>query len=176
MAFKRVLKVYSNGHRKICLIHISGPIIDEQCGGPMYRSPMGVTGEHPFWVQGKGWTPVRELTPGDEFLTEDGRPVTVTRVEIDRTKAEVFNLEVEDFNTYFVDVGIWVHNCNNRLKGAVVGQLFVKQVEYLKPEWSPFFKNGGGVAGSGLPKGEEVIPVRFHGIGELPPMLLGMSM
>jgi hypothetical protein len=28
--------------------------------------------------------------------------------------APVFNLEVEDFNTYFVGTpGIWVHNCNN---------------------------------------------------------------
>jgi hypothetical protein len=143
MAFKRVLKCYENGKSEIFHIHVSGPIIDAWHKGNM--PPVETTPEHPFWVQGKGWTPACDLKPGDELLAPDGYgPVTVDRVGMSTYRAEVFNLEVEDFNTYFVKTGIWVHNCNNGLKGTEVGQLLVKPVEYspLKPEWSPIFKNG----------------------------------
>jgi hypothetical protein len=133
MAFKRVLKFYNNGYKKTCHIHVIGSIIDEQL-------PIEATLEHPFWVQGKGWVPVRDLKPGDEFLTYDDNPLIVDRVEPAIYPTDVFNLEVEDFNTYFVDFGIWVHNCNNKLKGTEIGQPFTTRVEYPKPEWSPIHK------------------------------------
>jgi hypothetical protein len=56
---------------------------------------------------------VRDLKPGDEFLTYDGELTIVDKV-VPGGEARVFNLEVEDFHTYFVDWnGIWVHNKNN---------------------------------------------------------------
>lgn len=34
---------------------------------------IGTTGEHPFWLKDKGWTPAQELKPGDEIrLMEPG--------------------------------------------------------------------------------------------------------
>ncbi|MDR3298499.1 MAG: HINT domain-containing protein [Candidatus Accumulibacter sp.] len=105
MAFKRVLKYYENGFRKTCIVHYGGPTIAEI----FHRDTLTVevTPEHPFWVQGKGWTAARDLKPGDEFLTNDGSPVAVDRVVMDpfESKTLVFNLEVEDFNTYFVGGG-----------------------------------------------------------------------
>jgi intein/homing endonuclease len=114
MAFKRVVKFYKNDFdfRKTCFVFYGGPNIKRI----FHRDTLmlDVTPEHPFWVQGKGWTPACDLKPGDEFLSYDSSPVTVDRVECPEHKALVFNLEVEDFNTYFVGgMGIWVHNCNN---------------------------------------------------------------
>jgi len=31
------------------------------------------TGEHPFYVRGRGWVAARELQPGDELRSHDGR-------------------------------------------------------------------------------------------------------
>ncbi|WP_375431496.1 polymorphic toxin-type HINT domain-containing protein [uncultured Friedmanniella sp.] len=30
------------------------------------------TAEHPFWVDGRGWTPVRDLQPGDKLVDNHG--------------------------------------------------------------------------------------------------------
>jgi hypothetical protein len=109
MAFKRVLEFYDNGKREIFHIHVSEPNTWYGNLGPVETTP-----EHPFWVQGKGWTPACDLKPGDEFLTHDGRPITVDRVGMSTYRANVFTLEVEDFNTYFVETGIWVRDHKNR--------------------------------------------------------------
>jgi hypothetical protein len=134
MAFRRVLKFYNNGYREVYDIYISGPEIDEKFGDPTRKSPLGATPDHPFWVQGKGWTPARELKPGDEFLTYDDNPLIVDRVEPAVYPATVFNLEVEDFNTYFVGGGIWVHNCNNKLKGKAGVPTFTQELKLTNSE------------------------------------------
>jgi len=98
-----------------------------------------VTGEHPFWVNGMGWVEAlqlqagqeleicdieamgeqcdqyRKLGPYSEVILQDrgwtAKVVSVTKTPI--TKCTVYNLEVEEFHTYFVDsTGIWVHNKN----------------------------------------------------------------
>jgi hypothetical protein len=125
MAPKRVIRIYEHSAKTYALAYNPGPAHVKRfpSSGFIY-----VTGEHPFWVQGKGWTPVCELKPGDAFLTHNDDPTTVNYVmtpdefAISMSQgtaavaytAPVFNLEVEDFNTYFVGTpGIWVHNCNN---------------------------------------------------------------
>jgi hypothetical protein len=81
--------------------------------GGFANVPFGATAEHPFWVKGKGWTPAIELQVGDAFVNRDGRDVTLRRPVTPAFVHEVYNLEVEDFNTYFVGQGaVWVHNCN----------------------------------------------------------------
>jgi len=55
---------------------------------------------HPFWVNGKGWRMARELEPGDRFHSVSGS-VDVTGVDTGE-KADVYNLVVGDFHTYFV--------------------------------------------------------------------------
>lgn len=55
---------------------------------------------HPFWVNGKGWTMARDLESADRFHSLDGAVSLTSVVAADHV--EVYNLEVADFNTYFV--------------------------------------------------------------------------
>ena len=71
-----------------------------------------VTDEHPFWLQGKGWTPASKLIPGNAIATESGDILLrkVTRVE---EQAQVYNFSVAESHSYFVsENGLWVHNAN----------------------------------------------------------------
>jgi hypothetical protein len=93
-----------------------------------------VTAEHPFWVNGVGWVPAIELQPGqmleicdplgiDDCDRPEGQKVEDVILSGQRWQAEVvsvsksvgacvvYNIEVEDFHTYFVGpFGVWVHN------------------------------------------------------------------
>ena len=71
------------------------------------------TAEHPFYVEGKGFVPARELKERDNLLLSDG-----SKVEIDSLKTEhveipetTYNFEVKDFHTYYVShSNVLVHN------------------------------------------------------------------
>ncbi len=65
------------------------------------------TGEHPFWVRGKGWKSANELEVGDELSSHDGQWVTVEDL-LDTGECEtVYNLRVAEFHTYFVGRSVW---------------------------------------------------------------------
>jgi hypothetical protein len=71
------------------------------------------TAEHPFYVQRKGWTPVRELKPGDHLVDPKGSEVEVVAVEPTGETATVYNFNVDDLHNYHVLAGqTWalVHN------------------------------------------------------------------
>ena len=71
------------------------------------------TSNHPFYVIGKGWVTAGELKAGDEVYRLDGSKAVVTGSELERLDEpiKVYNLEVEDYHTYFVgDVPVLVHN------------------------------------------------------------------
>lgn len=77
---------------------------------------VGATPEHPFWVEGKGWTQAQELEPGDAVETVTGMHVHVRSLQMSAELATVYNLEVEQTHTYFVGtLSEWVHN--NSLSG-----------------------------------------------------------
>ncbi len=109
MAYKKVIKVCQREHAEVFDVWYD-------CG-PEYRAyrgrsqqPILTTADHPFWVEGKGWVEVGHLQPGDAFLTHNGIRATVDKVEKKSYRVEVYNLEIEDFHTYFVGYeGIWVH-------------------------------------------------------------------
>lgn len=71
-----------------------------------------VTREHRLRVIGRGWTEAGALTAGvDALESRDGAALAVTGVEPLATTAEVFNLEVADFHSYFVGAhAAWAHN------------------------------------------------------------------
>jgi hypothetical protein len=77
------------------------------------------TTNHPFYVTGKGWVAAGDLVVGDEVHTLDGDTGTVTGFKFEKLDKSivVYNLEVADFQSYFVgSEGILVHNkagCNN---------------------------------------------------------------
>ena len=71
------------------------------------------TAEHPFWVEGRGWTPVRELEPGDKLVDAEGVRVELVSVTSTGQTARVHNLNVEDLHSYYVQAGersLLVHN------------------------------------------------------------------
>ena len=73
---------------------------------------------HPFFVQdeacnGSGrWSAASNLVSGDVLLMEDGKSVYVLEVRIEKLDEEinVYNLEVDEWHTYFVAGGVLVHN------------------------------------------------------------------
>ncbi|MCX7428769.1 MAG: polymorphic toxin-type HINT domain-containing protein, partial [Planctomycetia bacterium] len=76
------------------------------------------TDEHPFWVDQIGWVAAKDLATGTVVTTADGRTAIVVEnyAQLLDTPAMVYNLEVADGHTYFVEDGqgaqtaIWVHN------------------------------------------------------------------
>ena len=74
------------------------------------------TAKHPFWVEGRGWTPVRELQPGAKLVDADGVRVELVSVTPTGETATVHNLNVEGLHSYHVGAGdswVLVHNdCN----------------------------------------------------------------
>lgn len=136
VAYKRVLKVFEHDAQPVYwLSYTGGTMLDEKIGHPY---PIDVTAEHPFWVQGKGWVPAAKLVAGDELFSTEceldepyshdwtrspkgpalrlrGERMVFEKLEPRPYVSTVYNLEIEDFHTYFVGAeGIWVHNTNER--------------------------------------------------------------
>jgi hypothetical protein len=70
------------------------------------------TTNHPFYVKGKGWVAAGTLVVGDEVHTLDGDTGTVVGLKFEKLDKPiaVYNIEVEDFQSYFVGNGVLVHN------------------------------------------------------------------
>jgi hypothetical protein len=100
-------------------------------------SRLYVTPEHPFWVNDVGWVPACELKSGQKLeicdpngdsdayrpeglqcadVVMSGGRWQATVVSAERWRYDagvVFNIEVEEFHTYFAGYhGVWVHNKN----------------------------------------------------------------
>ncbi|MGO4544171.1 polymorphic toxin-type HINT domain-containing protein [Paenibacillus sp. 2TAB23] len=70
------------------------------------------TAEHPFWLDGKGWTEVKALKVGDLLVSSDSTKLEIDRIVKEQREAKVYNFQVKDFHSYFVsNLGIWVYNC-----------------------------------------------------------------
>jgi hypothetical protein len=83
---------------------------------------LGTTAEHPFWVEGQGWTEALKLESGDVLVTAEGRPARVQALFQSASLDTVYNLEVEQAHTYFVGaLSVWVHN-------ATCAELFAQAV------------------------------------------------
>ena len=73
------------------------------------------TKEHPFWVEGQGWTKAKFLETGDKLRDANGNTITIDNVKIvplpENKYTFVYNFEVADFHTYYVaDSYVLVHN------------------------------------------------------------------
>ncbi len=75
------------------------------------------TGEHPFFMPGRGWIMAGRLRAGDTVASLSGEPLIVDGVVDNGEVVTVYNFRVKEYHTYFVgrdDWGfaIWVHNTN----------------------------------------------------------------
>jgi hypothetical protein len=107
--WKPVVELFRNKDKEVLNIGFAGPF------GKL--ETLGVTAEHPFWVEGKGWTNAGDLAIDDEISTLENGAVKVASIASDAEKHTTYNFEVEDFHTYFVgESALWVHNvCWNPL-------------------------------------------------------------
>ena len=71
------------------------------------------TASHLFFTDSGWWKAAGDLKPGDRILTAKGelKEVTATTVETLQQPERIYNLNVEDYHTYFVgSQGLLVHN------------------------------------------------------------------
>ena len=71
------------------------------------------TGEHPFFVDGKGFVEAKYLTKEDSLVLSNGSIVKIDKIEREKLlKSQTkYNFEVEDFHTYYVtEKDVLVHN------------------------------------------------------------------
>ncbi|SCP99679.1 polymorphic toxin-type HINT domain-containing protein [Anaerobium acetethylicum] len=97
---KRVLKTFENEISE--LVHVSAN------GEEIVTTP-----GHPFYVFDKGWVGADKLEIGDLLVLYNEKQVEVEKVALEHLDepVKVYNLEVEDFHTYYVgDSLILVHN------------------------------------------------------------------
>jgi len=96
------------------------PLLGLNLGGRVVRT----SAEHPFWVRGRGWTAAHQMMTGDHLLSHEGRWLVLDSVEGGQELATVYNVQVEEYHTYFVGGGlwgfsVWAHNaaCNSYYLG-----------------------------------------------------------
>lgn len=80
------------------------------------------TAEHPFYVYKLGWTPARELQPGQLLATMDGRYLPLITLASTVKTETVYNFRIAEGHTYFVGTpewnsALWAHNRCNAWKG-----------------------------------------------------------
>jgi hypothetical protein len=62
------------------------------------------SGGHPFWISGEGWVRARNLKPG-MIMHGLAAPAEITSVTVEEVTSPSFNLIVDGFHSYFVQVG-----------------------------------------------------------------------
>ncbi len=79
---------------QIVELHIAGQVI-------------ATTAEHPLFVLGRGWLPIRLLQPRDSVIGASGAATRVERVVFTERVTKVYNLRVAQDHTYFVGGCDW---------------------------------------------------------------------
>jgi hypothetical protein len=90
-------------------VHLKDSLVEMSFG----NAAISTTDAHPFWVKDFGWVCPPSLTQGDFLETIEGDTQRVMLLEHQRPESdiEVYNIEVEDWHTYYVsDLGVLVHN------------------------------------------------------------------
>ncbi|MFC4623617.1 polymorphic toxin-type HINT domain-containing protein [Comamonas nitrativorans] len=81
-----------------------------------------LTDEHPLWVQGYGWKPVRDIAVDEVIAAQEGDVLVLGNRAV-AEPVQVFNFEVQNTPSYFVgERGIWAHNASCPLPVAGNGK------------------------------------------------------
>ncbi|MCM2997178.1 polymorphic toxin-type HINT domain-containing protein [Paenibacillus cellulositrophicus] len=98
VAYKEVLLRLTMSPDEIYKVHVGDQVIES-------------TYNHPFWVDGKEWTYVKDLKVGDLLVQSGGNTLKIDSIELENKHVTVYNMTVDEFHTYFVSgLVIWVHN------------------------------------------------------------------
>ena len=96
--YKQVKKVMRRMTRRMCAMELSN------------GTTLEVTPEHRFFSNGE-WVPIEELDVNDTLQLKDNSIVVIDNKIIFPTFVEVYNLEIEDNENYYVtEEGVLVHN------------------------------------------------------------------
>lgn len=127
--YKKVKKVMCRMTRRMCAMELSN------------GTTLEVTPEHRFFSNGE-WTPIEELNVNDNLQLKDNSIVVIENKIIFPTFVEVYNLEIEDNENYYVtEEGVLVHNgCRHEEINDIEEQRYLKAKEFYQkynPEMSP---------------------------------------
>ena len=127
--YKKVKKVMRRMTRRMCALELSN------------GTTLEVTPEHRFFSNGE-WTPIEELNVNDTLQLKDNSIVVIENKIIFPTFVEVYNLEIEDNENYYVtEEGVLVHNgCRHEEINDIEEQRYLKAKEFYQkynPEMSP---------------------------------------
>ncbi len=86
--------------RVVDLLHSYAPLVHVNVRGRTIRT----TAEHPCWVVDRGWVDAQMLKPGDLLLGAGGEQTTVQSVEFPTEATAVYNVAIQDYQTYLVRV------------------------------------------------------------------------
>lgn len=115
----------SEKEQKLIKARVTGTHKAEENGYLILNGAIRVTANHFMWVN-NSWKEAGNIQQGD-FLTDSlGKKVYIKSVEWQRGKYQVYNLEIENYHTYFAG-GVWVHN----QKGG--GREIFKDTAYWNP-------------------------------------------
>ena len=142
--YKQVKKVMRRMTRRMCAMELSN------------GTTLEVTPEHRFFSNGE-WVPIEELDVNDTLQLKDNSIVVIDNKIIFPTFVEVYNLEIENNENYYVtEEGVLVHN------GYKKGSTPIKENEVTT--YQDFFDRS--VVGDGL-EGHEVLQnswLKKHGV------------
>ena len=127
--YKKVKKVMRRMTRRMCAMELSN------------GTTLEVTPEHRFFCDGE-WIPIEELNVNDTLQLKDNSIVVIENKIIFPTFVEVYNLEIEDNENYYVtEEGVLVHNgCRHEEINDIEEQRYLKAKEFYQkynPEMSP---------------------------------------
>ena len=101
-----VENIFRSETKETITLHLEGQTIES-------------TGEHPYYVIGRGWIEASQINVGDILQNIYGDYVKVEKIETTNHThpINVFNFKVKDYHTYFVSAAkILVHNANCGMK------------------------------------------------------------
>ena len=133
------------------------------------------TAEHPFYVRELGWTPARELKPGQLLATMDGRYLPLTALVSTGKIETVYNFRIAQGHTYFVGMSewaaaLWAHNaCVYESRDPKTGKvLYVGIADRGKtttfPQRSQAADARTGIAGKKVPGTDGMTPKQVAAI------------
>jgi len=120
VAYKEVVGLFQKQSDEIYSIYVGNEVIE-------------ATKEHPVWIDGRGWTEVKDLKVGDLLVTSDGLKIAIDKIEKEPRVTTVYNFTVLDYKSYFVsNLGIWVHNCTVITAGKNFKDHFIRHKGILE--------------------------------------------
>ena len=122
---------------------------------PGHDSVLHTTSNHPLWDDTThSWTPASKLTPGHALVTAHNTHVHVTATRLVRGVADMYNLTVDQFHTYYVLAGTTPVLVHNTCGDPKVWEPFREGVDHTDQGTLP--------AEAGIPAGAPLDPGEYH--------------